>query len=86
MKVLMKPIEMIALFNEDQYPTPLRYRVETKSSEKVVISISKIIFREEEKIAGNRMILYRCQSVINREMIYELKYDIGACKWYIFKM
>lgn len=55
--------------------------------EKIVVSVDKIIFREEEKLAGNRMILYRCQSVINnREMVYELKYDIGTLKWYIFKI
>lgn len=87
MKVLMKPIEMIAWFNNDKYPVPLRYRAETKDSEKIVISINKILFRQEEKLAGNKMLVYRCQSVINnREMVYELKYDIGACTWYIFKM
>lgn len=87
MKVLMKPIEMIAWFSEDKYPIPLRYRLETQNMEKIVISVDKVIFKEEEKLAGNRMILYRCQSVINnREMVYELKYDIGTLKWYIFKI
>lgn len=86
-KLLMKPIEMIAWFNEDEFPIPLRYRLETNDSEKIVVSVDKIIFKEEERLVGNRMIVYRCQSVINnREIVYELKYDIGVCKWYIFKM
>lgn len=86
-RLLMKPIEMIAWFSEDEFPIPLRYRLETNDSEKIVVSVDKIIFKEEERLVGNRMIVYRCQSVINnREMVYELKYDIGICKWYIFKM
>lgn len=87
MKVLMKPIEMIAWFNKDNYPIPLRYRVASENMENVVIKVDKILFREEEKLAGNRMILYRCESLINdTQKLFELKYDISTCKWYLFKM
>lgn len=87
MKVLMKPIEMIAWFNKDNYPIPLRYRVSSENMEDVVIRVDKILFREEEKLAGNRMILYRCESLINNtQKLFELKYDISTCKWYLFKM
>ncbi|WP_339785816.1 hypothetical protein [Tissierella sp.] len=52
-----------------------------------VIKINKVLFREEEKIAGNRMILYRCESTINDiQKIFELKYEISTCKWFLFKM
>jgi len=86
MKVLMKPIEMIAWFTKDDYPIPLRYRL-TEDNKNIVIKINKILFNEEEKLAGNRMVLYRCESIINDvQRIYELKYEISSCKWYLFKM
>lgn len=87
MKVLMKPIEMIAWFSKDKYPIPLRYRIVDENMENKVIKVDKILFKEEEKIAGNRMILYRCESIIeNTQRIFELKYEISTCKWFLFKI
>lgn len=87
MKVLMKPIEMIAWFTKDNYPIPIRYRITLEDMSHTVVKIDKILFREEEKLAGNRMVLYRCQSIIDNTLkIFELKYEISTCKWYLFKM
>jgi len=87
LKVLMKPIEMIAWFSKDKYPIPLRYRIVDENMENKVIKVDKILFKEEEKIAGNRMILYRCESIIeNTQRIFELKYEISTCKWFLFKI
>jgi hypothetical protein len=87
MKVLMKPIEMIAWFSKDNYPIPLRYRITSEDESEIVIKVDKILFREEEKLAGNRMYVYRCESVINQvQRIFELKYEISTCKWYLYKM
>ena len=87
MKILMKPIEMIVWFSKDSYPIPLRYRIVAEDLSYTVVKIDKILFKEEEKLAGNRMILYRCESVINQiQRIFELKYDISTCKWYLYKM
>jgi hypothetical protein len=53
----------------------------------VVIKVDRILFKEEEKLAGNRMILYRCESIINNmQRTFELKYEISTCKWYLYKM
>lgn len=87
MKVLMKPIEMIAWFNEDKYPIPLRCRITSEDMSNMVIKVDKILFKEEEKLAGNRMIVYRCESIVNNtQRIFELKYEIGTCKWYLYKI
>ncbi len=87
MKVLMKPIEMIAWFTKDNYPIPLRYRLAAEDSTNAVIKVNKILFREEEKLAGNRMVLYRCETTINQiQTLFELKYEISTCKWYLYKM
>jgi hypothetical protein len=41
----------------------------------------------EEKLAGNKMLIFRCQSEIERELKpYEIKYELGTCKWYLWKM
>lgn len=87
MKVLMKPIEMIAWFTKDGFPIPLRYRITSEDESDKVIRVDKILFKEEEKLAGNRMIVYRCESVINNtQRLFELKYEISTYKWYLYKM
>lgn len=87
MKILMKPIEMIAWFNQDDFPVPLRYRITAEDMTNKVIRVDKILFRQEEKLAGNKMILYRCESVINDvQKVFELKYELSTCKWFLFKM
>ncbi|MCQ4925047.1 hypothetical protein NE686_18240 [Tissierella carlieri] len=86
MKVMMKPIEMIAWF-KDEYPIPLRYKITSEDDTNTVIKVDKILFKEEEKYAGNRMILYRCQSNINNiQRVFELKYEINTCKWFLYKI
>jgi len=87
MKVLMKPIEMIAWFKSDTYPIPLRFRLESEDKSKIVIKIDKILFQEEEKLGGNRMIIYRCEGIIqDLQKLFELKYEISTCKWFLFKL
>ncbi|OWZ84430.1 hypothetical protein [Natranaerobius trueperi] len=87
MKIIMKPIEMIAWFTDNDIPKPLRYRISTKEGSKQVIRIEKIISVEEEKLAGNKMFVYTCQSTIrNQTRVFELKYELSTCKWYLSKM
>lgn len=83
----MKPIEMIAWFTKEEMPIPLRYRLIAHDNTNKVIKVDRVIFKEEEKLAGNRMVLYRCESIINNvQKIYELKYEIDSCKWFLFKI
>lgn len=83
----MKPIDMIATHPREGIPIPFKYRISSTDGTKKVIKVDKIIHRDEEKLAGNRMLLYRCQSVINgRERIYELKYEVSTCRWFLFKI
>ena len=61
--------------------------VEDEDLENVVIPIENILFSEMEKYAGNRMILYRCKSIINnRERLFELKFEIDTWKWYLYRI
>lgn len=82
MKILMKPIEMIAWFTKEGVLNPIRYKIDDK-----VIRIDQVTSKSEEKLAGNRMIIYRCQSEINGELRpFELKFELQTCKWFLFKM
>ena len=82
MKVYMKPIEMIAWFSQDGSLHPVRYKIDD-----MVIKVEQVTSKSEENLAGNRMIIYRCQSEINGELkLFELKYEVQTCKWFLFKM
>jgi hypothetical protein len=86
MKVIMQPIEMVARFSEGGIPRPVKYKV-TFEGIPMVITIDKILLKTEEKLAGNRMIIFRCQSIINGLLkVFELKYELNTCKWFLYKM
>ena len=77
----MKPIEVLACF-ENGTPHPIRFKLTDKE-----IKIEQVVSMVEEKLAGNRMLLFRCQSKINGELKpYEIKFELGTCKWFLWKM
>ena len=87
MKVLAKPIEMIAWFENQGNINPVRFRMEDENNNYKTIKIDRVLFKEKEKIAGNHMIVFKCSSVIDGvEKVYEIKYEIDSCKWILFKM
>jgi hypothetical protein len=87
MKVIAKDIEMIAWFTEDGTPTPLRFKIRGEDEAVNVIKVDRVLFKEKEKLAGNLMMVFRCQSAINNiDRIYELKYELSTCKWILYKM
>jgi len=83
----MKPIESIAWFTREGIPHPIKYRIITEDKTFQTVKVARIICRTEEKIAGNRMFIYRCEGEINGLLkIFELKYEINTCKWYVYKI
>lgn len=87
MKVVAKPIEMVAWFEDGGRVNPVRFRIKGEEEILRVIKINKVLKRETEKLAGNLMQIFTCTSVINgRETIFELKYEISTCKWILFKI
>ncbi len=86
MKIVMKPIDMIAWFTPEGVPRPIKYRL-MEEEQSYTIRVDRVMERSEEKLAGNRMLVYRCQSIIRgREQVYELKYELSTCKWFLYKM
>lgn len=87
MKVLVKPIEMVTVTNENGIITPIKFKMKDEEGCSLIIKIDKILFSQKEKLAGNIMYLYRCRSLINDvEKVYEIKYELSSCKWFLFKM
>ena len=87
MKILAKPIDMIAWFTTDGSPNPVKFKIKNDDESETIINVDRVIFKDIEKLAGNKMILFRCQSVINDvDKLYELKYEINTCKWMMYKM
>lgn len=86
MKLLMAPVEMIAKFTAAGQPRPVKFRIENDLG-RHEFKVDVIVCQEEERLAGNRMIKYQCQSVIRGiQTIFELKYEVATCKWYLSKM
>ena len=82
MKIVMEPIEMIAWFDLPGTPRPIRFRHDGN-----VVKVEMIIRLSEEKLAGNRVKIFECQSQIYGQMKrFELKYEMNTCKWFLFKM
>ena len=87
MKLVMKPIEVIAYFDTQGLPTPKKFKFNDADDLPTVIQVDRVSFREEEKLAGNRMLIFRCQSSFNDLVkVFELKYEIQTCKWFLWKI
>ncbi|AFQ46246.1 hypothetical protein [Desulfosporosinus meridiei] len=81
MKLLAAPIEVLAWF-ENGKPHPLRFKLDEKE-----LKIDKVVSVSEEKLAGNRMLIFKCQSEIKGEVqIFEIKYELNTCRWLLWKM
>jgi len=82
MKIYMTPIEVLARFEQNGTPHPLRLTLNNKE-----LKIDQVLSMTEEKMAGNRMLVFRCQSEIKGELRpFEIKFELGTCKWFLWKM
>lgn len=86
MKVVKKEIDVLCWFDQQGYPNPIRFRLIDESGQSLVIKIDKVLTREFEKLAGNKMFVFTCQcSVRDTLRIVVLKYEMDNCKWLLFK-
>jgi hypothetical protein len=82
MKVVSKKIEVIAYFDIDGSIKPIKFRIEENDTYKV-IKIEKIISTQLE----DRILIFKCSSIISdREVIFEIKYDIENFTWILWKI
>ncbi len=87
MKIVATPVEMVAWFTQEGIPRPVRFRLVDEDGIYTIIKIDRIISKDKEKLAGNEMLIFRCESMITGvEKIYEIKYELRTCKWILYKM
>lgn len=87
MNIISKPIDVLASFTKEGVPTPIRFKYQGEGNEPIVIKVDHVLFKETEKLAGNQMILFRCQSTIQDVLkVYDIKYELATCKWMLFKI
>jgi hypothetical protein len=87
MKIVAKPIEMIAWTDINGKINPVRFKLTKDDESSSVVKIDKVITVEKEKLAGNDMLVYKCQSVIKEvDRLYEIKYELSSCKWILYKI
>ena len=87
MKVLALPIEVVSYTDNKGAIKPIRFRVQVKDEPMKVIKVDKVIYKETEKLAGNVMIVYKCQSLIDNVLRqFELKYELNTCRWMLYKI
>jgi len=83
----MKSVDMICFNSSEGVITPIKFRIREEGQEPRIIRIDRIIDKKEERIAGNRMLVYTLQTTIDGiERIFEMKYEIQTFKWYLYKM
>lgn len=87
MKVIAKPVEMVTWTDLNGKLNPVRFKIANEDESISVIKIDKVLTINKEKLAGNNMLVYKCQSVIKgSERLYELKYSFDTCKWILWKL
>lgn len=86
MKVVRKEIDVLCWFDQQGYPNPVRFRLVDESGEHMVVKIQRVITREFEKLAGNKMFVFTCQCTIqNLVRTVVIKYELDNCKWILYK-
>jgi hypothetical protein len=87
MKIIAKPIEVVSWTDTKGNINPVRFKITNEDETNSVVKIDKVICVDKEKLAGNLMLVFKCQSVINgAEKPYEIKYELSSCRWMLFKI
>ena len=87
LKVLALPIEVVSYTESKGYIKPIRFRMQINDEHMKVIKVDRIICKDTEKLAGNVMIVYKCQSLIDNVLRqFEIKYELNSCKWMLYKI
>jgi hypothetical protein len=79
LKIINKPIKVLAIFNKDGSFEPAKFDFEDTP-----IRVQKIMKKYEEKAFGKTNIYFVCMH--NGRDIFELKYVLEDSIWYLYKM
>lgn len=78
-------MEVVAVFDMHGKPTPLRVRLSSENEENIVLKIDKIIKIDTDRTAGNIMLKYYCETLLNGISVpFELRYEAATFCWFIY--
>lgn len=83
MRIVAKPIECVAIFEKNDRPKPIRFRYKDSVEKEHVIHVHRITDISISKMAGIDALVYTCYT---NEKLYELKFELDACIWYLFRI
>lgn len=87
MKIVAKPIDMIATFSDNKKRIPYKFKFFQDSGDKTEVLVDKIVSVEESRIAGIDTLIYTCESkVLDETRLYQLKYIIRQYRWELYKI
>lgn len=87
MRVVAKQIEVVSWFTQDGIPNPFKFRLKDDKKQWKTYKIEQIIDKDIERLAGNRIYVFICQSEIEGILRkFEIKFELDTCKWILFKM
>lgn len=86
MKIVAKPIEVLAVFSATGEIRPYRFRI-SSDPHMQTIRVDRIVHVEEKKVAGISAIHFDCRSQMDeREIMYQLRYQTEDQRWILFKI
>lgn len=77
MKIVNKPVKVLAIFKTDGKIEPVQFTLDDK-----IISVDKIVKSYEENLVGNPRLVFLCEQ--REKYFYELKYELESNIWYLF--
>jgi hypothetical protein len=88
MKRVMREIDVIAWFDNEGNITPLKFKLPSEGeTEAISVKIDQVVHKTMERFAGNTMIVFECQSMINDVLRrYQVKYEVEKQKWFLYKI
>lgn len=87
MKIIAKPIKVIAAFDCDGTITPYKFKYKKSMDEEKEVIVENILFSERHKIAGVDSIMFRCENYVeNQRVLYEIKYLQNKCRWILYRI
>jgi len=82
MEIVSTPITILAHFDLNGTPHPLRFKLADREHK-----VEQVVAVTEERLAGNKMLCFKCQSEIDGELKpFEIKFEKSTCKWFLWKM
>lgn len=84
MKIIAKPIKVIAVFSPGKNPRPYKFQYcEENDIESQEIIIEKINNVDFQQLAGIPSLVYSCQA---QGKLFDLKYVINKYEWQLYRM